>query len=225
MTINLAATIRTITGKRVHALRTAGTIPLVVYGRKKAAQSIQTPIKTFRGILDDAGRTTLVDLSIDDAKPIKVLIHAVELDPITGIPLHADLYQVDMTQKITAEIPLRVDGEAPAVENLDGTLLVSQDYVEVEALPQDLPKEIVVDISVLATFDDAITAGKLTLPSGVTLVTDANMDLIFVQPPREEEVEETTTAAEAEKAAIEGMEKAAEEETAAKSETSETEEK
>ncbi len=205
MTLALPATTRTVIGKRVKRLRAAGEIPLVIYGRSKAARSIQTPAKTFRSIYDDAGKTTLVDLAIDDAAPIKVLIHDVELDPLTGTPLHADLYQVDMKQKITAEIPLVVDGEAPAVRELDGTLLVNQDYVEVEALPQDLPKEIHVDVSALATFDDAITAGSLALPAGVTLVTDAAVDLIFVQPPREEEVEETT-AAEAEKAAIEGME-------------------
>lgn len=205
MTLTLPATTRTITGKRVKQLRAAGTLPLVVYGRNKEPRAIQAPAKTFRGIFDDAGRTTLVDLAIDETTPIKVLIHDIELDPLTGIPLHADLYQVDMKQKITAEIPLVVTGEAPAVEQLDGTLLVNQDYVEVEALPQDLPKEISVDISGLATFDDAITAGSLTLPAGVTLVTDADVDLVFVQPPREEEVEETT-AAEAEKAVIEGME-------------------
>lgn len=207
MTLSLTATTRTIIGKRVKQLRTAGTLPLVVYGRTKAARSIQAPTKTFRGIYDDAGRTTLVDLAIDDAAPIKVLIHEVELDPLTGTPLHADLYQVDLKQKITAEIPLVVTGEAPAVKELDGALLVNQDYVAVEALPQDLPKEILVDVSRLATFDDAITAGSLALPAGVTLVTDAEVDLIFVQPPREEEPEEVVVSAEdAEKQAIEGME-------------------
>lgn len=205
MTLKLAATNRTITGKAVRQLRADGTLPLVVYGRKKEPRSIQAPAKLFRQVFDDAGRTTLVDLVIDDTAPIKVLIHDVELDPLTGAPLHADLYQVDMKQKITAEIPLVVEGEAPAVEQLDGTLLINQDYVEVEALPQDLPKEITVDISGLATFDDAITAGSLKLPAGVELVTDAETDLVFVQPPREEEPEEVTSAEEAEKAVIEGM--------------------
>ncbi len=205
MAITLPVKTRTIRGKKVNQLRLIGELPMVVYGHGKVARSLEASLKQFRRVVDEAGRTSLIDLVIDEAVPIKVLVHDIQHDPVSGVPLHADLYQVDMKQKITAEIPLRVDGEAPAVINLDGTLLISQDYVEVEALPQDLPKEIVVDITSLATFDDAITAGKLQLPVGVTLVTDADMDLVFVQPPREEEVEETTTAAETEKAVIEGM--------------------
>src|SRR3989338_325027 len=99
MILKLAANTRTITGKRVRSLRNAGMLPLVVYGRKKTARSIQAPTKLFRSILEDAGRTTLIDLVIDSTSPIKVLVHDVELDPITGGMLHADLYQVDMAQK------------------------------------------------------------------------------------------------------------------------------
>lgn len=210
MTLTLTAQPRTITGKKVSTLRNQGELPLVVYGRGKEARSLQASLKTFRHIYEEAGSTSLVDLTIEGEAPVKVLIHDVQVHPVTGAPLHGDLLEIDMAKKITAEVPLVITGEAPAVEQLEGSLLINQDTIEVECLPKDLPKEITVDISVLATFDDAITAGSLKLPAGVTLVTDAEADLVLVQPPREEEPEEVVSAEEAEKAVVEGMEAEAE---------------
>ncbi len=224
MTLKLTAQPRTIIGKKVRQLRVSDELPLVVYGRGKAARSLQASAKTFRHVFEEAGSTSLVDLTIDGDEPVKVLIHDVQLHPVTGWPVHGDLLEVDMAKKITAEVPLVIVGVSPAVETLEGSLLVNQDSVEVECLPKDLPKEITIDISVLATFDDAITAGSLKLPDGVTLMTDPEMDLVLVQPPREEEPEEEVVSAEeAEKAVIEGMEKVAEEETTEKSEEAEEE--
>ena len=205
MSLKLTAQPRTVTGKKVQTLRNEEQLPLVVYGRGKEARSLQVSSKEFRHVFDEAGSTSLVDLTIDGESPIKVLIHDIQLDPVSGAALHADLLELDMSKKITAEVPLEVTGEAPAVVELDGSLLMNQDTIEIECLPKDLPKEITVDISVLKTFDDAITAGSLTLPEGVELLTDADLDLILVQPPREEEVEEVS-AEEAEKAVVEGME-------------------
>ena len=162
--------------------------------------------KEFRAVYDEAGSTSLVDLVIDGGQPLNVLVHEVDVDPITSHPIHVDLLEVDMKKKITAEVPLMFVNDAPAVKELDGTLLINQDTVEVECLPKDLPKEIEVDLSSLKTFDDAITAAMITLPAGVELITDTEVDLVFVQPPREEEVEEEVVSAEeAEKAVIEGM--------------------
>ena len=205
MSLKLTAQPRTVTGKKVQTLRNTELLPIVVYGRGKQARSLQVSAKEFRHIFDEAGSTSLVDLTIDGESPIKVLIHDLQLDPVSDMPLHADLLELDMAKKITAEVPLVTVGESPAVETLEGSLLMNQDTVEVECLPKDLPKEITVDISSLATFDDTITAGNLKLPDGVTLLTDAELDLILVQPPREEEVEEVS-AEEAEKAVVEGME-------------------
>ena len=205
MSLKLTAQPRTVTGKKVQTLRNKEQLPLVVYGRGKEARSLQVSAKEFRHVFDEAGSTSLVDLTIDGESPIKVLIHDIQLDPVSGSALHADLLELDMSKKITAEVPLVVTGEAPAVVELDGSLLMNQDTIEIECLPKDLPKEITVDISGLNTFDDAITAGSLKLPEGVELLTDADLDLILVQPPREEEVEEVS-AEEAEKAVVEGME-------------------
>lgn len=211
MTLTLNASSRSVTGKHVRTLRRVGKLPLVVYGRAKPARSLETELKLFRTLLDAAGTTSLLDLSIDGGPALNVLIHDVQHDPVNGLPIHADLYEVDMTQTITAEVPLVFVNEAPAVKELDGTLLINQDTVEVECLPKDLPKELTVDLTVLGTFDEAITAGSISLPAGVTLLTDPAVDLAFVREQRAEEVEETPVSAEeAEKAAIEGIEQSAE---------------
>jgi len=206
MTLTLKTQLRTVTGKHVQTLRNQQQVPLVVYGRGKKARSLQADVKAFRSVLEKAGATSLVDVTIDGETPIKVLIHDVQNHPTTGAVIHADLLEIDMAKKITAEVPLVITGESAAVEMLEGSLLITQDTLEVECLPEDLPKELTLDISVLATFDDAITAGSIKLPDGVTLLTEADTDIALVQPPREEEAEETVSAEEAEKAVVEGME-------------------
>lgn len=206
MTLTLSAQLRSITGKKVSTLRAEDQLPLVIYGRGKEARSLQASLKAFRHVYEEAGSTSLVDVTIDGETPVKVLIHDVQVHPVTGAPLHGDLLEIDMAKEISAEVPLVITGEAPAVELLEGSLLVNQDTIEVECLPKDLPKEIIVDITSLATFDDTITAGSLKLPTGVTLITDPEIDLVLVQAPREEEAEATVSAEEAEKAVVEGME-------------------
>jgi large subunit ribosomal protein L25 len=219
MTLALTAATRTVFGRQVRAFRRTGKLPLVVYGRAKPARSLETELKQFRRLFDEAGTTSLLDLSIDGGSPLNVLIHDVQHDPVSGLPIHADLYEVDMTKTVTAQVPLIFTNEAPAVRELDGTLLINQDTVEVECLPKDLPKELTVDLSSLQTFDDTLTAGSILLPNGVTLLTDSTIDLAFVREQRAEEAEAVPVSAEeAEKAAIEGIEQSAAEQAAAKAE-------
>ncbi len=204
---------RTVLGRKVKNLRLQGKTPVVVYGNGFNNQNITVDTKTFSKVVRDAGSSTLLDLAIDDKKPVKVLITDSQYDPMTGSVLHADLLQVKLDEKIEAEIPLSFVGESPAVKDLEGNLVTTKDAVRAEAYPQDLISEIEVDISVIVTFDDKITVGDLKVPANITILDDAEETLVVVTAPRSEEELEAELAPsteEAEAAAIAATEQASE---------------
>lgn len=125
-----------------------------------------------------------------------------------------------MTEKIVTEIPLKFIGEAPAVVDLDGTLLVNRDNIEVECLPTDLVHEIEVDISSLKTFDDLIKVADLKIPKGLEVLNDPNEVVASVTPPRsEEELAELEAPVEEKVEEVEEVEKERKEEEEAEEET------
>jgi len=211
--IKLKAVKREIVGKKVKQLRNQGFIPAVLYGSDTKPENLSINEKEFKHIYEKAGSSSLVDIEVEGKDPIKVLIHEPQVHPVSDLPLHIDLYKVNMKEKITTEIPLEFIGEALAVKDLEGNLITNKDKVEVECLPGDLINKIEVDISVLKTFDDLIHVKDLVVPSVVTIIDDSDEIVAQVTPPRsEEELEEmeTEAAADVEKTSIEKMEADAE---------------
>ena len=132
---------RSVTGRKVKQLRKQGILPANIYGKKITSKSVQVPVKAFKDVFSKAGETSLVDLEVD-GKSVPVLIHNIQYDPITSFPLHADFFQVDLKEKVTAKVPIVFVGESPAVKDKVGVLLTLITEVEVEALPADLPDKI-----------------------------------------------------------------------------------
>jgi large subunit ribosomal protein L25 len=197
----LRATHRSVTGKKVAALRREGSIPAVVYGRGVPSDNLTVDAKEFEALRRHAGATTLIDLAIDDGKPTPVLVHAVQHHPVTRRPLHVDLYLVRMSEELTIEVQLVADGTAAAVTDLGGTLLHVTEHVRVKALPDRLPSALHYSIESLATFDDLVHVSDLAIPDGVTLLTDPGEIVAKVLPPRIEEVEVPAAGEAAEEAA------------------------
>jgi len=168
------------------ALRHQDIIPAVLYGHGLKNQTLQIDGKTFTKIFKAAGHTSLIDLSLASAKHT-VLIREVQYHPLKGNMLHVDFYQVRLDEKINTHVPLAFIGESSAVKDQGGVLIRNLDEVELEALPQDLPHDIKVDISVLDVFDQPIRVSDLTLPPGVTLLHELDEVVALVQPPRSEE--------------------------------------
>jgi large subunit ribosomal protein L25 len=190
----LAATSRTETGKKVAALRAAGRLPAVVFGRGLTSDNVSVDAHEFELLRRHAGANTLVDLSVDGGKATPILVHDVQLHRITRRPLHADLYVVRMTEELTVEVPLVSGGASEAVDNAGGTLMHVLEHVRVRALPDHLPQSIHYAIDSLRTFDDAIFVRDLEVPADATLLTDGDEIVAKVLPPR---VEEAAPAAEA----------------------------
>lgn len=198
----LAAEHREVTGKKVASLRRAGRLPAVVYGHGIDSDSISIDAHEFEQLRRHTGPNALVDLSVDGGQAQPVLVHSIQVHAVNRRPLHVDLFIVRMTEELTVEVPLVATSDAPAVALLGGTVLHPIESVRVRALPDRLPQSIEYSVESLVDFEATIRVRDLSVPSGVTLLTDGDDIVARVQPPRVEE--EPVVAAEAEVAEGEG---------------------
>jgi large subunit ribosomal protein L25 len=191
----LAADHREVTGKAVARLRRDGKLPAVVYGNGVESANVTVDAHDFELLRRRSGPNTLVDLAVDGRKSRPVLVHGVQLHPVTRRPLHVDLFLVRMTEELTVDVPLVPTGTAPAIELNGGTLLHVTESVRVRALPDHLPQSIEYAIESLVDFESVIHVGDLTIPADATLLADAGEIVAKVLPPRVE-VEEAPVVAE-----------------------------
>lgn len=194
---------RKVLGKKVKKLRREGILPANIYGKDVKSTSVQVPYKDFEKVYKETGETGLLDLEIaGQVRP--VLIHNVQLDHLTGSPLHADFYQVNLKEKVKTSVPIVVVGEPKAVTDKIGLLLQPLSEVEVEALPEDLPENIEVNVENLAAVDEQITVADLKKPQGVEILTDPSQVVVkiseLVSKEAEEQAAQEAAAAEAAKA-------------------------
>lgn len=198
---------RDIFGKKLKRLRKQGVMPANIYGKDIESTAVQLPLKEFQEVFKETGETGLVELQFDGKKR-PVLIHNVQFDFITSVPVHADFYQVNLKEKIKAMVPVEIMGEPKAVAEKIGLLLQTLNEVEVEALPADLPEHLEVDVTGLAAIDEAVTVANLVKPQGVEILTPADEMIAKITELVSKEAEEQAAAeaAAAEQAAAEGGE-------------------
>jgi len=158
----------------------------VVYGKKQQAVPVVAERLALRRIHDNLGFSVIFDLVIEgEAKPLPVLLHDVQYQPNSNEIIHFDLYAVTMDQKIKTDVPIHFDGEAAAQADSDKTLNTILDKLEVEALPADLPENLVLDISDLAEIGDTKHVSDIELPSGVVVLNDAEAAIVKVEEVQE----------------------------------------
>lgn len=174
------------TGRK--ALRDAGDMPAVFYGLGKATTSISVPLGEFKKVWHKAGESSAVKLSLG-TENVDVLIHDVQMDPVSDEPIHADFLVIDMTKKIRVHVPIEFTGISDAVKNGLGSLVKVLHELEVEALPANLPHSLSADISKLATLEDVVLVSDVSLPAGVTVMNNPS-DVVASVVAQKEEKEE-----------------------------------
>ncbi|ADJ26675.1 ribosomal 5S rRNA E-loop binding protein Ctc/L25/TL5 [Dehalogenimonas lykanthroporepellens BL-DC-9] len=170
--ISLAVARRETTGKKNRFLRRAGVTPCHIYGHSIASETVQADTAALEQVIATAGSSRLVSLEFKGKKPRMAFVREVQRPPVGNSILHVDFYQVKMTEKIAARIPLHLTGESAALKAKGRYLTNPIDHIEVESLPANIPASVTVDISVLETLDDAIYVSDLGLDKSVTLLTD-----------------------------------------------------
>ena len=189
--LTLKAEIRNKTDK-LEQIRKAGKVPAVFYGKKEASTAISIPKIDFLKVWKEAGESSVVTLETSEGTK-ESLIQDVDLDPITGIPRHADFYVFEKGHKVEVELPLEFIGISPAVKDLGGMLVKVLHKLKVEAMPKDLPHNIIVDINSLVDFGNQILAKDIAMPRGAELKENPEEVIVLVSAPREEKEEETAS--------------------------------
>ena len=201
---NLLASLRTETGKGAsRRARRNGKVPAVLYGHGADPQHLELDAHDFSAVLRHSGTNAVLTLDIEGKEQL-ALTKSLEIHPIRRNIQHADLLVVRRGEKVTVEVNVVVEGEP-----VSGAL-VTQDAntITIESDVQSIPEQLSVSIEG-AELGTLFTAGAITLPSGVTLVSDPDTLVVnVVAAPTAEEMEVEGAGEEAEEAAGEEAEAA-----------------
>jgi len=178
---------RKLFGRKTDQLRKAGFIPAIIYGHGVKNQAVEAPYIAFDKIFQETGESGLIDLEIDDKKPIKVLVHDIDYHPLTQQIQHIDFYQIKAGEKISVEVEIKFVGVAPAVKELGGIFVPNLAKIEIECLPEDLVRELEVDISKLAAFGDSVRVSDIAAPQKIKILNDPAEVIATIEEPRAEE--------------------------------------
>ena len=154
-TVELAAEIRETRPKsRRRGLRREGNIPAVLYGPKTTATAIAINSVELRSRVSASARQRLMRLksSSPELNDRHVIVKEIQRAPVSGNFVHADFYEVDLTQPLRVAVPLRFTGKSHGVAE-GGILQPLVREVEVECLPLEIPDAIEVDVSALDIHD------------------------------------------------------------------------
>ncbi|MHB8509995.1 MAG: 50S ribosomal protein L25 [Candidatus Dormibacteria bacterium] len=197
---------RTPARKRNRGLRRDGVVPGVIYGHRIDPITVSLPSREFEKAFHHVGRTQLLDLHVNgEAKPRRVLVREVQWSPRGSGVTHVDFYQVNLKEKIHADVPLVLVGESPAVAMRVGELLHNLHSLKVSVLPGDIPEHLEVDVSGLNAVDDGVRVSELTIADGMEVLSDPDEIVVKVTAVREvEPPSEADTAAAAADAATVG---------------------
>lgn len=178
---------RTVLGKKTARLRRSGEVPVHLYGLDKEPLALQTPYGELRRLLPRVGLNIPVAVSVEGAEGQDIcFVREVQRDPVTDEVIHVDFLRTDVDRRIRADVPVVLEGTAPAVTMMAGTLIQNMLTVSVEALPLDMPASLPVDVSTLVDFDTTIHVSDITCDEGVAVVS-AGADLVArVAAPRVE---------------------------------------
>ena len=190
MTFTLTVETRTVQGKKLAQLRDAGKLPAVMYGPKEASTLLTVDRVALEKLFKLAGESSVIVLE-GLAGSKEVLVHDVAFDALRGGITHVDFYALEAGKEITVDVPLTFVGEAPALK-LGGNLTKVLHEVEVTCTPANLPKEFIVDVSVLDDFEKQIHVSDLAVPKGVVIENDVTEVIALVQAVAEEKEVETT---------------------------------
>ncbi len=182
----LALSQRSVLGKKVKRLRRQDITPAHMYGSGIEAQALQGDGAALRRLLPRVGTNIPVSVQVEgsDAENI-CFVREVQRHPVTEDVLHIDFIRVDVTQTISAEVPITLTGVAPATQQ-GGTLLQPLTTLLVEALPMNIPASIEADVSGLDDFEKSIVVSDIAVAANVTVLTDSDEFVARVSPPRVE---------------------------------------
>ena len=167
-------------------LRREGKVPAVLYGGKMSNTHLALDKKDIFSILrSESGENTIFKTSFD-SESVDTMIKEVQIDPVRDEILHIDLIKIALDKAVKVYVPVVVKGEAVGVKAEGGFVDLVLREVEIECLPQDIPEQIGVDISLLH-LHQSIKVQDVPPPAGVKIVSEPNAVVVLIEAPTKEE--------------------------------------
>ncbi len=196
--LTLKAAKRDILGKKTRFLRRRSITPTHLFGHGIESLALQCDTAELQRLITQGGTTRLIDLKIEaEKRPRSVFIREIQRDVLNGQLLHVDFYQIKKTEKITADIPIVLMGEAPATRSKENIIYQELTQLGVECLPENLPPQIEIDLSSLEEANQAIYVRDIILDPDIAVTTDTDQLVVKVSQVAMEK-EEVVEVAEAE---------------------------
>lgn len=171
-------------GSALTRIRQQGNIPAVVYGPKLESKSIYFSEKDFNQLIKKVGRNGVISLDLDGTKH-NVVLSEYQADPLKNEIIHADLLAVDLSQDITANVRVVLEGDAQGVKD-GGVMQQSIHEVSVTAKPDLIPQSIDVDVTKLQV-NETVTIGDLKTNRDFTINHEDEEVIASILPPKQEE--------------------------------------
>ena len=195
-TLRLALQPREITGKKVQSLRDQGILPIGICGRGIEPYSAQVDEREFNKVINQAGYSGLIELSIPGQKRQAAFLLEVQRNSVTNRIIHADLRVVDVNEPVELDIHVALQGENDLVSRGNAVLNLVQSVIRVRALPSDVPHQIDIDATSLTEVGQQILVKDLSLPANVEILDDAEALVLSLGYPQVEAAPAAETAAE-----------------------------
>lgn len=192
--ISLELEKRDVVRKKLAPLRASGLVPVVVHDHGKPSIHAAGQYVAVEKTVGAAGGHHPVELSVGKEGRL-ALIRDIDYDPKKRTIRHVVFQSIRRNEKAQAQIPVVFEGDIPA-ERASLMVIKQLDEIEVEALPSDLPDSIVIDPSGLAEVGDSISVSDVSVPKGITVLTDPTYQIAVVEAPKDQ-LAEADAAAEA----------------------------
>lgn len=185
---------RDLLGKKVETLRRSGLLPVHMYGPDIDSQSLQGDLKLLARLVLEVGTNIPVSVTVKGSDNVNMcFVREIQRHPVTENILHVDFLRVDTSKVVRAEVPIILEGVAPASQR-GGTLMQPLQNLVVEALPMDIPVSLQIGVTDLDDFEKSLYVSDLVVPDNIALISSLDDLIARVIPPRIEEEEVVASA-------------------------------
>src|SRR5881296_2494885 len=185
--VSLLANLRTTTGKgAARQARFRGEVPAVIYGHGRETQALSVGAKALEKALTGVEpESTIIELAVD-GKKTRALIREIQRHPVRPDIIHVDFYEIHAEEKVKLKVPVHLVGNPDGVRNAGGVLDQVTREVEIEVIPEHIPDRVELDVNALK-IGDSLHVRDLSIASA-KILTEADLTIATVVPPRAEEV-------------------------------------
>lgn len=168
--------------RETRRLRRAGQVPGVLYGGGEDPVAFAVNARTLRHAL--AAKGAVLELTIDGKEGTPAVLKDAQRHPVRGDLMHVDLLRVDLNVAIQAPVAIHLVGDESAPGIIEGGILehVTRELT-IEALPNEIPEFIEVDVSKME-MNATIQLSEITAPKGITFLDDPDATVLAsITPP------------------------------------------